>query len=115
MAKMARAGVTALNLQLFAQRPANALTAVRVPPDMDGIRLLHVLHDRLGAVVAGGQSQLKGKIFRLAHLGYVDELDVIAAIAALENALHALGHKFTMGAGLQAAQGLFSERTEGDS
>lgn len=115
MARMARAGVTALNLQLFAQRPANALTAVRVPPDMDGIRLLHILHDRLGAVVAGGQSQLKGKIFRLAHLGYADELDVIAAMAVLESGLRVLGHKFTMGAGLQAAQGLFSERTEGDS
>jgi aspartate aminotransferase-like enzyme len=115
LARMARAGVTALNLELFAQRPANALTAVRVPPNMDGIKLLRILHDRLGAVVAGGQSRLRGKIFRLAHLGYVDELDVIAALAALENALHALGHKFTIGEGLQAAQGLFSDPTEDES
>jgi len=115
LARMARAAVTALNLELFAQRPANALTAVRVPSKMDGIELLHILGDRLGTVVAGGQSQLKGKIFRLAHLGYVDELDVISAIAILEEGLRILGHKFTAGAGLQAAQHLGLEQREDDS
>lgn len=113
LAKICRAAVTALNLELFAKRPSNALTAVQVPEGMNGSELLRILYDQLGMVVAGGQSQLKGKIFRLAHLGYVDELDVIAAIAALEKGLRSLGHEFTAGAGLRAAQSLDSEQTGG--
>ncbi len=113
LARMTRAAMTALNLELFAGRPANALTAVRVPPKVDGVKLLRFLHDHLGAVVAGGQAQLKGKIFRLAHLGYVDELDVIAAVAALEEGLQAVGYEFNQGAGLLAAHRERQERKGG--
>jgi aspartate aminotransferase-like enzyme len=109
LARMVRAAIGALNLKLFAQRPANALTTVEIPHHINGERLLRFLHDRLGAVAVGGQARLKGKIFRLAHLGYVDEFDVIAAIAALEKGLLALGHTFNQGAGLLAAQKEISE------
>lgn len=115
LAKMTRAAMAALNLKLFAQRPCNALTAVQVPEKVDGVELLRVLDQRLGMVIAGGQLQLKGKIFRLAHLGYVDDLDVIAAIAALESGLYTLGHGFKVGAGVQAAQQVSLEQRKGAS
>jgi aspartate aminotransferase-like enzyme len=104
MANICRTAITALGLKLFARRPSNALTAVRVAEGMDGIHLLRYLHEQLGATVAGGQAQLKGKIFRLAHLGHADELDIITAIAALEIGLQAAGYDFTAGAGLLKAQ-----------
>lgn len=115
LAKMAREAMAALDLELFAQRPTNALTAVRVPENLDGHKLLRALHDELGAVVAGGQSRLKGKIFRLAHLGYVDELDLISAVAVLEKGLQAMGHKFSKGAGVKAAQLVSLEQGGGSS
>jgi aspartate aminotransferase-like enzyme len=76
---------------------------------MDGTRLLRYIYQELGAVVAGGQAQLKGRIFRLAHMGHVDELDIISATAAVEKGLLAMGHRFSPGAGLQAAQKLLCE------
>jgi aspartate aminotransferase-like enzyme len=110
LAESCRAAMTALDLDLFAQRPANAFTAVRVPDGVDGIELLQHIHKHLGVTIAGGQAQLRGKIFRLAHLGYADDLDLIAAIAALERGLAAMGHDFTAGAGLLAAQKLSARR-----
>jgi aspartate aminotransferase-like enzyme len=104
LAGICRAAMKALNLKLFAQRPANALTAVSLPQGMDGIQLLRSIYEETGAVVAGGQAQLKGKIFRLAHMGYSDELALVTAIAAVERGLRAMGHDFTTGAGLVAAQ-----------
>lgn len=104
LARITRAAITALNLKLFSQRPSNALTAVQVPEGIDGTELLRLLHDEHGMVVADGQFHLKGKIFRLAHLGDTDERDLIAAIAALEKSLLALGHEFSEGAGLRAAK-----------
>ncbi|MCK4272152.1 alanine--glyoxylate aminotransferase family protein, partial [bacterium] len=110
LAKITRAAITAMDLKLFAQRPANALTAVKVPEGMDGIQLLHHINEQLSAVVAGGQAHLKGKIFRLAHLGYVDELDIITAIAVLERGLRTMNYNFAEGAGLLAAQKMISEQ-----
>ena len=68
------------------------------------------LEKRYGIESAGGQDQLKGKIFRLGHMGYVDEMDTILAIAALEQVLYKLGHKFALGAGVTAAQKVIAER-----
>jgi len=109
LARITRAALTALNLQLFSQRPSNALTAVQVPDGIDGAELLRLLYHEHGMVVADGQFHLKGKIFRLAHLGDTNERDVIAAITALEKSLLALGHEFSEGAGLRAAKMASSE------
>jgi aspartate aminotransferase-like enzyme len=104
LAYVCRKAMNAMGLKLFAGRPANGLTAVCVPQNVDGVLLLRRIHQDVGAMVAGGQAQLKGKIFRLAHMGYTDELDLIAAISSLERGLRAMGADIEPGSGLLAAQ-----------
>jgi aspartate aminotransferase-like enzyme len=71
---------------------------------MDGQKLLKLLQDKYGVRVAGGQAKLKGAIFRIAHLGYMGEFDIITAISALEMALNDLGYQAELGSGLKAAE-----------
>jgi aspartate aminotransferase-like enzyme len=68
------------------------------------------MRDSYGVTIAGGQSELKGKIFRIAHMGYIEEFDIIAGVACLEKVLNQLGYNFEAGSGLKAAQGVFSEK-----
>jgi aspartate aminotransferase-like enzyme len=103
-AAAARAGLTALGLEIFPSPPNNALTAVKMPPGLDSTALLKHLEQRYGLKLANGQEQLKGKIIRLAHMGYIDQFDVLAAISGLELALADLGHTVQAGAGVAAAQ-----------
>lgn len=111
MAAACRAGVQALGLSLFARRPAEVVTAVRAPESIDVTELLRWLEKRYGLKFAGGQDELKGKIFRIAHMGYMDELDVVAAVAALEEALAQLGWKRAGdGRAVQAAQRALLQR-----
>jgi len=109
LAEATRAAVKALGLELLAEKPANALTAVKVPAGIDGNELTKMLKEKYGINFAGGQAQLKGKIFRIAHLGYFDKLDIILAISALEMALHQLGYKFELGAGVKAAEEILTK------
>jgi serine---pyruvate transaminase len=109
MAIAARAGVTALGLQLFAEQPNNGLTVVTVPEGVDGTGTLKKLEKKYGYKLADGQDNLKGKIWRLSHMGYCDIFDVLGAIAALELVLAEDGFKLTPGAGLAAAQKAFYE------
>ena len=105
LAEATRAAVIALGLKLFApQAPSNAVTAVKVPEGIDGLALVKNMREKYGVTIAGGQSQLKGKIFRIAHLGYVDTFDLIVAISALEMALSELGYKTELGMGVKAAE-----------
>ena len=105
LASAARAAMCALGLQLFAPDAASdAVTAVRVPDGVDGLELVKRLREKYGITMAGGQSQLKGKIFRIAHLGYADRFDVIVAVAAVEMVLDELGYKVKQGAGVAAAE-----------
>jgi aspartate aminotransferase-like enzyme len=104
MALACRAGVRALGLSLLPRRPASVVTAVKIPPEVDGEELLRWLRSQYGLRFAGGQDELKGKIFRIAHMGYMDELDVVQAIAALEQALALQGWPLEPGSGLRAAQ-----------
>lgn len=99
-----RTGCEALGLRLFAKCPSNAVTAVWIPQEIDPIRLSKTLKQTYGITVAGGQGSLKGKIFRIAHLGYYDLLDAVVVISALEMALHDCGWKFESGAGVRAVQ-----------
>lgn len=109
LAHACRAGIRALGLELLASVPAEALTAVRVPAQLDGQELLRRLEKQYGVKLAGGQDQLKGKIFRIAHMGYIDFFDVLAAIAAVELALRELGWPVTPGSGVAAAQRAYAE------
>ncbi len=108
LADATRKAVQALGLELFAKAPSNAVTAVQVPQGIDGKNLVKLMRDKYGVTIAGGQGELKGKTFRIAHLGYMVEFDVIVAIAALEMALKDSGYGFSPGAGLVAAQEAFA-------
>ena len=104
LAEATRTAVKALGLELLADDPANAVTAVKLPSSVDGPELYKIMKDELGVQVAGGQEHLKGKIIRIAHLGYVGPFDVITGISALEIALKKIGYQVKMGEGLKAAQ-----------
>lgn len=105
-----RAAMKALGLELFAPTaPANALTAVKVPEGIDGGKLVKLLSEKHSVTVAGGQAHLKGKVFRIAHMGHITEEDLIVGISALEKVLAELGHKFESGAGVKAAKLAFSK------
>ncbi len=99
-----RKGVKALGLELFAKRPGNVVTAVKVPDEVDGSKFLKFCREEYGMVFSEGQSQLKGKIFRVSNLGYVDKLDIISAISTIEMAMNKFGKKVPMGAGVKAAE-----------
>lgn len=103
-AAAARAGFAALGLELFAARPAAGLTAVRMPPGIDSTTLLARLEERYGLKLANGQGPLKGKILRLAHMGYIDQFDVLAALSGIELVLQELGYPVEPGRGVAAAQ-----------
>ncbi len=105
LAEAARAAVKALGLDLYAEKsPSNALTAVKIPETIGAKELKSNFYERFGITVAGGQDQAKGKIIRIAHLGYYNRLDVIMVISALEMLLKEMGHRFELGAGVKAAE-----------
>jgi aspartate aminotransferase-like enzyme len=104
VAAAARAGVQAMYLELFAAVPADGLTVFKVPAGIDGVELVARLEKDHGIRLAGGQDTLKGKIVRLAHMGYIDQWDVLAALGALELVLLDMGHRLELGAGVAAFQ-----------
>jgi aspartate aminotransferase-like enzyme len=104
IAAAARAGVQAMNLELFASQPADGLTVFRVPAGIDGAALLAELQKKHGIHLTGGQDTLKGKIIRLGHMGYTDQFDVLAALSALELVLLQMGHPLEPGRGVAAFQ-----------
>ena len=109
LAAAMRAGVTALGLELFAERPSPAVTAVHVPKGIDGGAIVKTLRAKHGVIIAGGQGSLKGKIFRLATMGYADASDVVVALSALELTLAELGYPVKIGEGIRAAQEVLAQ------
>lgn len=109
LGKAVRAAVGALGLKVFANPSCNVATAVSVPDSVDGLALVKMLRDKYGFTIAGGQAHVKGKIFRIAHMGYIEIFDIISVISALEICLHELGWKFEWGAGLTAAQEILAQ------
>ena len=108
MADATRAAMKALGLELFAPTAAsNGVTAVKVPQGVDGEKLVKTMRDTYGVTIAGGQDELKGKVFRIAHMGFIAESDIITALACLEKVLTQMGYKFNLGAGVQAAESVF--------
>lgn len=107
LSKATRAAVKALGLQMFSREsPSNAVTAIEAPSGIDGQEIYKNLRERYGITAAGGQGQAKGKIFRIAHLGYAGAFDVITAIAGVEMVLKGLGYPLKLGTGVAAAQEL---------
>src|SRR5213594_2865690 len=102
-----REGMKAAGLSLFPkQSPSDALTVVSAPPGVDGQAVYKNLREQYGITAAGGQDHLKGKIFRISHMGYMDTFDVIQAIAATEMVLKGLGHPVKLGSGVGKAEKL---------
>lgn len=92
LAEACRAGAKAMGLKLYAKEsPSTALTAIQVPEGIDGGKLTKLMRDKYGVTVAGGQAELKGKIFRIAHLGYFNTFDIIIGLSCAEMALKELG------------------------
>ncbi|MCG8405074.1 MAG: alanine--glyoxylate aminotransferase family protein [Phycisphaerales bacterium] len=102
LAKATRTAVEALGLKLFASDPVDSVTAVAVPGGVDEARLRKDMRSKYGIHCAGGQGSMKGEIIRLNHMGYVDEVDTLGAIAALEWTLAEQGYKFELGTGITA-------------
>ena len=108
MADATRAAAKALGLELFAPTAASdGVTAVKVPAALDGEKLVKTMRDTYGVTIAGGQDELKGKVFRIAHMGYIAESDIITGLACLEKVLTQMGYKFILGAGVAAAEEVF--------
>jgi len=110
-AAMTRAGVEALGLKLFAPRsPAAALTAVAAPAGADSTAICKRFREQFGAVVANGQAEMKGQLFRIAHIGYYDYLDTVGVLAALEHVIaEATGNAVEFGCAVRAAQEVYSK------
>jgi len=108
LAQATRAGVLGMGMELFSKAPSNAATAIKLPEGFDGGALHKKLRDELKVTCAGGQDHVKGKIERIAHMGYYDQFDVVVVLAAVELALHDLGAPVKIGEGVAAAQRCFA-------
>jgi aspartate aminotransferase-like enzyme len=105
LAEATRSAIKAMGLQLLAPRAAsNAVTAVKTPDGINGKELVKEIKNRYNVTFAAGQGKLSGKIFRIAHMGNIDEIDIITSISALEMALPDMGYNVIPGSGVQAAE-----------
>ena len=112
-AEMTRAGASALGLKLYSSPPAAALTAIASPDGADSGKIVKEFRESFDAVVANGQGEMKGKLFRIAHIGYYDYLDTIGILAALEHVLaRTTGRTVEYGAAVRAAQEVYARATE---
>ncbi len=110
LAQTTRKAVQAIGLELYAKEsPSNAVTAIMSPPGIDGQAVYKNLREKYGITAAGGQDKARGKIFRIAHLGYVDKFDVITAIAGIEMVLKGMGYPVKLGTGVAIAEELLME------
>ena len=110
MCRATRAAATALGLKLLApQSPSPAATGIYMPDAIDADQVLDYLRDKMNVTLAEGQDQLKGKVIRIAHVGYMGAFDVITAIAALEMALRKFGAEIPFGKGVAAAEEVLME------
>ena len=108
-AEMTRAGAKALGLKLYASNPAAALTAVCAPEGIDSGKIVKEFRESFDAVVANGQGEMKGQLFRIAHIGYYDYLDTVGILGALEHVLAGVtGKSVEYGAAVRAAQEVYA-------
>lgn len=109
LAEATRRGCEALGMKLFAppEGRGSAVTPVWVPEGVDGKAIVKLMKDKYGVTIAGGQDDYAGRIFRVGHLGYFGDFDIIITLSALEMTLAELGYEFDRGAGIVAAQSVF--------
>ncbi len=110
LALATRAAMEAMDLELFAPTtPSNGVTAVKVPDGIDGEKLVKLMRDKYGVGIAGGQAELKGKVFRIAHMGFITETDILTTISVLGMALAEMGYRGKPGVGVEAAEEILLE------
>lgn len=108
LARATRAAAEAIGLKVYPADPADSVTATLVPDGIDEAALRKTIRAKYGFQIAGGQGELKGRIIRFSHMGYVDAFDTIGVISALEMTLAGQGHRFPIGAGVSAAHQVFA-------
>ena len=104
LAEATRAATNALGLEQFPKVPSEVLTVVKSPAGLDGSAVIKAAKNRYGVTLADGQGDMKGKVIRIAHMGYCSGMDSLVGIAALELGLKACGANVTLGKGVAAAQ-----------
>ena len=104
LARATREAAKAMGLEIFSKSPSSAVTGICAPAGINADDIIKLLKTEFGVTFAGGQEHLKGKIFRLAHMGGIDEEHTVESIKALEQGLSKLGYKFRIGAGLEATR-----------
>jgi aspartate aminotransferase-like enzyme len=111
LGRACRAGVKAMGLELFSpdEDRSAVVTAIRTPSDVDSGEIVAEMRDRSGVTIIGGQGELKGKIARIGHIGYIDVHDVTTALSALELALAEAGADVERGAAVPAALDAYGE------
>jgi aspartate aminotransferase-like enzyme len=113
LARATRTAVAGLGLELFApDSPSPALTAVCAPQGVDSGVIVKEFRNRFGSIIANGQGSMKGRIFRIAHLGYFDFPDLFGVIAGLEIILRDIGQPVELGSGVRAVQQVYVESAQ---
>jgi aspartate aminotransferase-like enzyme len=109
MARATREAAKAIGLRVYAADPVDSVTALCVPDGVDEGKLRKTMRAKFGMQIAGGQDDVKGKIIRIGHMGYMDPFDALSVLSALEMCLADQGHKFELGVGVAAAQRVLVE------
>ena len=112
LARAMRAAASALGLEVFSSSPGGSVTAIRAPQGMNSGVIVKEFRQRFGAIITNGQGEMQGQIFRIAHLGYFDFMDLFAMVAALEIILNANGHPVVYGSGVAAVQQIYAEAAQ---
>lgn len=114
LARAMRQAVEAMGLSIYqSESPSNSVTAIVAPAGIDGQEIYKRLREDFGVTAAGGQDKLRGRVFRVAHMGYAGPFDVITAVAAIEMTLKGLGYPVKLGSGVGAAEEeLLQEKTK---
>jgi aspartate aminotransferase-like enzyme len=116
LAEATRAAARRMGLKLFATAQyANAVTAIRAPEGMDSGEIIKEVRKCFGAILSNGQGDMKGQIFRLAHLGYYDISDLFSVVATIEIALHRKGQKVELGSGVRAVEEVYLKHSVGQA
>jgi aspartate aminotransferase-like enzyme len=113
LGRACREGAKAMGLELFSpdEERSAVVTAIRAPEGVDGTEIVSTLRDRFGITIANGQGELKGKIFRIGHIGWFDVFDITTALAAVELTLADAGAEIERGVAVTRALDVWAEHS----